>query len=525
MDKIRFRTHNVEFWRRFLFLFLPVVIFALIAGVYLHYAKKKAVEDSYVAEHKERVLLAKQNLMTELKGYITDLLLISTRHEVFEMAENPTPDVEKKLEFLLRDLLHTKGVYDKAAYLDVDGYELVSVDIDDPSPFTPKGGADSTDRKPAGFVGRMLEMEEEQNNFSGEFGDDRRSPPPRPLRETREKKKSEDLDHLDKLITLEHGMVYHSQMELDRENNEIEKPYNPVIRFAVPVFKHTGRRAGMIVLNLKADAFLERMTQITDDTLGYFELINKDGFWLLAQNPEHEFGFEFPNMDTFTVARRDPELWNVIAKPTTTDHHLDDDGLDVFTTFNPFEVKTDSNKTDPLNTNTTVGDTTYIWTLISHVPHYNLYSELHTYTRNLTFGLIVLVFFHFIGSIIIARTILMRRETELKHKQLETLQEVSRTIAHEFRQPLSGLHLIADFAQMSKDDPGKILPKLERIPRLVDRMEELVSRLLNITEVKSTTYADDVNIIDLWQKETGATESSEDETATPEKESTGKPEE
>lgn len=88
-------------------------------------------------------------------------------------------------------------------------------------------------------------------------------------------------------------------------------------------------------------------------------------------------------------------------------------------------------------------------------------------------------------------------ETRLERERLDLARKLARTVAHEFRQPLTALRLISELAMMKDGDDGFMMRNSDKIPALVDRLDDLVSRLLYITDLQSKPYIHDTEIFDL----------------------------
>ncbi|MCB2212968.1 PAS domain S-box protein [bacterium] len=88
-------------------------------------------------------------------------------------------------------------------------------------------------------------------------------------------------------------------------------------------------------------------------------------------------------------------------------------------------------------------------------------------------------------------------ETRLERERLEIARKLARTVAHEFRQPLTALRLISEIAMMNNRDEAFLLRNFDKIPDLVDRLDDLVSRLLLITGLQSKPYLQNTEILDL----------------------------
>ena len=89
------------------------------------------------------------------------------------------------------------------------------------------------------------------------------------------------------------------------------------------------------------------------------------------------------------------------------------------------------------------------------------------------------------------------QEAEARAERIDTARLMARTVAHEFRQPLAALTLVSELAEMRQYRSEDIARTLNRIPPLVKRMDAMVDKLLNLTELHDKTYWRDINILDL----------------------------
>ncbi len=100
------------------------------------------------------------------------------------------------------------------------------------------------------------------------------------------------------------------------------------------------------------------------------------------------------------------------------------------------------------------------------------------------------------GMLVIARDITLRKSMEgekIAKANLKAVQNLARAVAHEFRQPMTTLHLIAQLV----DQGGVDSDTVRRIPKLVDRLDNLVKRLLKINEVTTKSYMGEFDILDI----------------------------
>ncbi|RKZ64029.1 MAG: hypothetical protein DRR08_01860 [Candidatus Parabeggiatoa sp. nov. 2] len=83
-------------------------------------------------------------------------------------------------------------------------------------------------------------------------------------------------------MQLYEGGIFVSPLELNRERDQIEIPYKPVIRYATPVYYPDGHRAGIIITNVDANQFLQ--------LLGNALLVSKDGYYLAHPDVNKRWG-------------------------------------------------------------------------------------------------------------------------------------------------------------------------------------------------------------------------------------------
>lgn len=118
-----------------------------------------------------------------------------------------------------------------------------------------------------------------------------------------------DRDYVIKTLTLKPGQIFVSALDLNIEHGQIEKPLNPMIRFAMRTVRRGGTSNGMIVLNISAQPMLDSLTRYDAD--GEMVLLNSEGYWLHSPKAEDEWGFMFHKTDTF--GQRYPIAWKRIS--------------------------------------------------------------------------------------------------------------------------------------------------------------------------------------------------------------------
>ncbi|MDQ6963155.1 MAG: PAS domain S-box protein [Mariprofundaceae bacterium] len=120
-------------------------------------------------------------------------------------------------------------------------------------------------------------------------------------------------------MQLSKGEVYISALDLNIEHGKIEKPLKPIIRVSTPLFNQSDQKVGIIILSYLADNLLRSFQKAHDSRheqlmkhTGNVQLINSDGYWLHADNPDWEWGFMLKERAQYSFAKIHPEAWRTI---------------------------------------------------------------------------------------------------------------------------------------------------------------------------------------------------------------------
>jgi len=103
--------------------------------------------------------------------------------------------------------------------------------------------------------------------------------------------------------------IFMSPFDLNIENEQIEIPWKPTIRFGLRVFDSAGRARGFVVLNYLGNQLLDRLRSLNDAGLW---MTNQQGYWLLGPHASAEWGFMF-NKPELTIKQHYSEAWSQIV--------------------------------------------------------------------------------------------------------------------------------------------------------------------------------------------------------------------
>ena len=158
-------------------------------------------------------------------------------------------------------------------------------------------------------------------------------------------------------INLGEGQIYLSQLDLNMERGELERPYKPMLRFATALYRpHSEKAAGILILNYQATHILAAYQKAMLHSWGSPMLLNAQSYWLYSPMADDEWGFMLGHDRKF--AQRFPHAWETINLQSSGTVQTDE-GLFIYDTFTPLPNDERSSL---------VTDTMQItWKLVSHI--------------------------------------------------------------------------------------------------------------------------------------------------------------
>ena len=241
-----------------IFILFSIILLLSVGGI--GYFGLKSASDAYLQsayELNERDNEAlKKEIESRLHGIPDDLVYLSNFYALQRFFIWRSMGVESKTETwkqifsdALLDFLTTQGKYYRARVLDLDGEEIISAIYD-----------------------------KESNRA-------------RIYRENLQNKSKKE--YVQKSKTLQRKEFYVSEMALNKEHGEIERPFIPVVRYGTPIINKNGERIALLVMNFYADEILTMLQkELLKDKKGATEyyLISRDGEYLFHQDPSRRWG-------------------------------------------------------------------------------------------------------------------------------------------------------------------------------------------------------------------------------------------
>jgi len=94
------------------------------------------------------------------------------------------------------------------------------------------------------------------------------------------------------------GEVYISQLDLNMENNRIELPYNPMLRFISPIYRGDDK-IGLVILNYYGNELIDDLVSTMPESRGFWMIVNNDGTYIYNEkSPEKIWGMVDPDSRT-----------------------------------------------------------------------------------------------------------------------------------------------------------------------------------------------------------------------------------
>ncbi|HOO32431.1 MAG TPA: ATP-binding protein [Thermotogota bacterium] len=152
-----------------------------------------------------------------------------------------------------------------------------------------------------------------------------------------------DREYFRDTIQMKEGQLYISPFDLNVENDQIEIPFKPMIRVALPIFDRQHQKQGILILDYLGESLLDVFSSRVNFEYGEPMLLNREGYWLFSLEEERNWGFMFEDKVGEQFQRYFPEAWETIYN-TDFGQIEDENGIFTYTTLYPYG---DSKKEPP----------------------------------------------------------------------------------------------------------------------------------------------------------------------------------
>lgn len=110
------------------------------------------------------------------------------------------------------------------------------------------------------------------------------------------------------------GSVYLSPFDLNMEHGEIERPFQPTIRVATPIGDANGQARDLLVINYRGQYLLDALASLDKPNKAALWLVNANGYWLKASDPEQTWGFMLPERSHANLSQQHVSLWSQMIR-------------------------------------------------------------------------------------------------------------------------------------------------------------------------------------------------------------------
>lgn len=249
----------------FLVILIPILfiwLFLVANNLYKdrEYLIQSSINQNKIEDHNTSVLIDKY-----LFEIFENLKIVRDANELKDYANNENPITHKNLTNMFTRIMNNKKDYAQIRYIDLTGQEKIRVE-----------------NKKTGFCTITKGRLENKKNYY----------------------------YFKNTIKLKHNQVYISPLDLNVENNKIEKPYNPMIRFSTPIFDNNNNLKGILIINYKAQYFLNLLKnhEPHSDTLHEdYYVLNKNGQFILNSETGLNFSFMYRNFKDLVF--KDSKIW------------------------------------------------------------------------------------------------------------------------------------------------------------------------------------------------------------------------
>ncbi len=213
-----------------------------IGGTYgVHYSLK-SLEDTTLQHLEYEVLSKAKDIEKFLLTVHKDVLYLSQSRGLTELIDSGesrgSPGFNNYLDQMEREFMafsRSRPFYFQIRYIDERGYEVARIDSD--------GRSSSI-------------MPKASLQFKG------------------------DRYYFKEALRYEKGLCYVSPMDLNVEWGKIEIPPKPVVRVGTPVLDSTGKKRGIVIINIFGNYFIEQVETMNITGRGITSLVNREGIYL-----------------------------------------------------------------------------------------------------------------------------------------------------------------------------------------------------------------------------------------------------
>lgn len=243
--------------------------FLVLLFIYSAYQHRDIINARLLLAKEQTVLveIQKRFISKEFESIVSDLMYLN-KSPIFQNFINERNE-KSAIENEWIVFSNSKKHYDQIRYIDILGNEIIRVNFN-------KGQSTKADDK-------YLQNKKDRYYFT-------------------------------ETLKLSEGQLYLSKFDLNVENNELELPIKPMIRFGLPIVDQTKSVRGVLVVNYLGKYIIDEIKKNTNKNNSLIQLVNEDGYWLAGPDSATEWAFMYPDKKQQTFKTKFPVEWNRICK-------------------------------------------------------------------------------------------------------------------------------------------------------------------------------------------------------------------
>lgn len=425
-------------WRavatQFVLIFAPLfVISSVVVGV-ISWRYQQSQQRQLEENDRQFVSDSSDAIAADFRSVVEDLMILASAPSLRQFIEHGDDSHRQAVENDYRTFLEHKPFYDQARYLNEHGREVVRLNH----------RQDLVEATPRGQLQLKL-----------------------------------DRYYFEPTLRLAPGAVFVSPLDLNVENGRLVEPHVPTIRFATPIHDRAGVCRGMVVVNYLAEHLLQKLRR-PDRDAGQVHLINAEGYWLVAPNPEFEWAFMFAERKAPTFPRQMPvewrRMWDAQQAESRTEKFQIASGIYTFHVVEPLSGLPRDRRTghipEPLRER-------YRWLLLSHITPAMLASSSQQLSATIGSWLALSTALTVVSWLFARLNVEHQRARQqfLQQERLAAIGEAMTALAHESRNALqrsqAGLEMLQKRLAENPDAQALVKEIREAQVYLADLYEEV----------------------------------------------------
>ena len=390
------------------------VTFILVVGITTFVALREYQNETSTLEalERDRVESVKKYIETSIRSIGADVEIAASHGDLKELVRSGDADSLRALEGEYLAMSASKGVYDQIRYLDETGQERARANYNKGEPY--------------------VVAEESLQNKKGRY-------------------------YFDDAMALDDRTIFVSPFDLNIERGEIEQPIKPMIRFAKVVYNDSDEKKGIVLINYLGESLIGGMRDTHENADSNLLLMNKDGYWLVSDTPEHEWAFMYDDREDLTADNTHPSLWPVTQQKLSGTLKVKE-GLYTFARVFPLDASQISSSGSGeafAPSSEAVHSDAYSWTIVSFVPSENIATGTVALVGWLALiGLLLLIIVTLI-TIRLARSMRARALADKSVLELnDLLRIINKMLRHDVLGKLSGARASLELTELRDNDVG-----------------------------------------------------------------------